>query len=107
MIFGEYDTTTLYRILLITGFKTRFQIGNNNNLFDCTHVSNVAHAHLLAVKALLQTLTLETQPLDIERVDGEAFFVTNGSPVYFWDLMRAMWQARGSPEDKNYNLSQV
>lgn len=26
------------------------------------------------------------------RVDGEAFIITNASPVYFWDFARAVWQ---------------
>lgn len=34
-------------------------------------------------------------PLDHERVDGEAFLITNDSPVYFWDFARAIWAAAG------------
>ncbi len=34
------------------------------------------------------------------RVDGEAFFITNGEPVYFWDFMRAVWHAMGDPLDR-------
>jgi sterol-4alpha-carboxylate 3-dehydrogenase (decarboxylating) len=76
--------------------KTGFQLGSNDNLFDFTYVSNVAHAHVLAARALLYTSTLSTPPLDHEKVDGEAFFVTNGSPVYFWDFARMVWKAAGS-----------
>ena len=70
--------------------KTGFQLGENKNLFDFTYVLNVAHAHLLAAYALLQTYKLATAPLDYEKVDGEAFFVTNDEPVYFWDFARAV-----------------
>ena len=88
--------------------KTRFQIGDNTNLFDITYVRNLAHAHLLAVEALLQTSTLKTTlPLDTERVDGEAFFITNGTPVYFWDACRRAWQARNLPEDKEFDMARV
>ena len=76
--------------------KTGFQLGENKNLFDFTYVLNVAHAHLLAAYALLQTYKLATAPLDYEKVDGEAFFVTNDEPVYFWDFARAGWKAAGS-----------
>lgn len=76
--------------------RTGVQIGDNNNLFDFTYAENVAHAHLLAARALLQTAAATTAPLDHERVDGEAFFVTNDSPVYFWDFCRAVWAAAGS-----------
>jgi sterol-4alpha-carboxylate 3-dehydrogenase (decarboxylating) len=97
----------LYRMLLIRGFKTKFQMGDNNNLFDVTHVVNVAHAHILAANALLQTLNMATEPLDSEKVDGEAFIVTNGSPIYFWDFLRRVWQERGLAEDQAYDVGKV
>ncbi len=76
--------------------QTHFQIGDNTNLFDFTYVENVAHGHLLAVTALLEThKMLPTVPIDTERVDGEAFFITNGQPVYFWDYARAIWHEAG------------
>lgn len=106
-IFGEHDTQLAYRPCLITGFKTYFQIGNNENLFDSTYAVNVAHGHLLAAKALLVTNSMTTAPIDSEKVDGEAFFITNGTPVYFWDMMRSFWAARGSPEDKAYDVNKV
>lgn len=76
--------------------RTGVQVGDNTNLFDFTYVENVAHAHLLAARALLLTAQTKTVPLDHERVDGEAFIVTNGQPVYFWDFTRAIWNAAGS-----------
>ena len=58
--------------------QTKFQIGTNENLFDFTEITNVAHAHHLALAALLATSDREAaglaQPLDHEKVDGEAFF---------------------------------
>jgi sterol-4alpha-carboxylate 3-dehydrogenase (decarboxylating) len=77
--------------------RTNVQVGNNDNMFDFTYVENVAHAHLLAARALLETSKFATIPLDTERVDGEAFIITNDSPVYFWDFCRAVWAAAGSP----------
>jgi sterol-4alpha-carboxylate 3-dehydrogenase (decarboxylating) len=71
------------------------QVGDNNNLFDFTYVENIAHGHVLALIALLQTQKMSTKPLDTERVDGEAFFITNGEPVYFWDFARAVWHEAG------------
>ena len=91
-IFGEGDQQNLPK--MVSAYRkgqTKFQVGDNNNLFDFTYVENVAHGHLLAVQALLQTHTLATAPLDYEKVDGEAFFITNGQPVYFWDFARAVW----------------
>jgi sterol-4alpha-carboxylate 3-dehydrogenase (decarboxylating) len=75
--------------------QSRFQLGPNENLFDFTYVKNVAHAHLLAAVGLLTTATLNITPLDTERIDGEAFFITNDSPVYFWDLARTVFREGG------------
>ena len=97
-IFGEGDVQTIPSML--TAYEkgqTKFQLGQNNNLFDFTYVGNVAHAHILATNALLHTHTLPTQPLDHERVDGEAFFITNDSPLYFWDFARMVWSTAGDP----------
>jgi sterol-4alpha-carboxylate 3-dehydrogenase (decarboxylating) len=79
--------------------QTKIQIGENTNLFDFTNITNVAHAHHLALAALLATSEREGKggsvPLDHERVDGEAFFITNDSPVYFFDFARSVWAAAG------------
>lgn len=95
-IFGEGDVQLVPPMmdLLFTG-KTNFQVGQNDNLFDFTYVGNVAHAHLLAAALLLQTSKLSTAPLNHEKVDGEAFIVTNDSPVYFWDFPRQLWALAG------------
>ncbi|KAI7300272.1 NAD(P)-binding protein [Hortaea werneckii] len=79
--------------------QTRVQIGTNENLFDFTEIRNVAHAHHLALAALLATSDRDAEgkalPLDTEKVDGEAFFITNDSPVYFFDFARMCWAAAG------------
>lgn len=96
-IFGEGDMQAVYHIVNIyEQGRTGFQVGPNTNMFDFTYVENVAHAHLLAARALLLTAQSSTVPLDHERVDGEPFIVTNGEPVYFWDFTRAIWRAAGS-----------
>ena len=76
--------------------QTGFQLGQNDNLFDFTYVTNIAHAHLLAARALVYTFGLDASPSAHSRVDGEAFFITNDSPVYFWDFARAIWKAAGN-----------
>ncbi|KAJ9142088.1 Sterol-4-alpha-carboxylate 3-dehydrogenase, decarboxylating [Pleurostoma richardsiae] len=97
-IMGEGDVMVLYHMIDIwRQGRSGIQVGDNNNLFDFTYVENVAHAHLLAARALLLTARTTTVPLDHERVDGEAFLVTNDSPVYFWDFCRTVWNAAGSP----------
>lgn len=79
--------------------QTKFQLGDNENLFDFTYVGNAAHAHILAAIALLTTAKQfgSMTPLDFERADGVPFLITNTTPIYFWDFARAVWAAAGDP----------
>ncbi|KAK2748444.1 erg26, C-3 sterol dehydrogenase [Onygenales sp. PD_40] len=98
-IHGERDTTVTKGLTdhakKSSPLVLRFQLGDNDNLFDFTYAGNVAYAHMLAAERLLATKKrLESggaPPLDHERVDGQAFNITNDSPVYFWDMARAIW----------------
>lgn len=102
-IYGEKDTSFTFKILehasKASPTTLRLQLGDNNNLFDFTYVGNVSYAHMLAAELLLATHKRYesglSAPLDHERVDGEAFNVTNDSPVYFWDMTRAAWALTG------------
>ncbi|KAI5289407.1 erg26, C-3 sterol dehydrogenase [Ascosphaera aggregata] len=102
-IFGERDTTITRKLLehgsTASSFVLKMQLGENNNLFDFTYVGNVALCHLLAAEALLATKLREEQglakPFDYERVDGEAFNVTNDTPIYFWNMAHAVWALIG------------
>ena len=95
-IFGEGDVQLLPNMLkAYEKGQTKFQLGANENMFDFTYVGNVAHAHILAAIALTQTYSMKTVPLDNERVDGEAFLITNDQPIYFWDFARMIWTFAG------------
>lgn len=74
--------------------KTKFQIGDNTNLFDFTCVANAAYAHILAASKLLESSRLPESAKQT-KVDGEAFIVTNDHPYYFWDFTHAVWAAAG------------
>jgi sterol-4alpha-carboxylate 3-dehydrogenase (decarboxylating) len=100
-IFGEGDVQTLAGFLrAYHKGQTAVQLGDNTNIFDFTYAGNAAHGHLLAAHALLTTAASKTVPLDYERVDGEAFFITNDAPCYFWDFARAVWAAAGDQRGK-------
>jgi len=79
--------------------KNRFQIGSGDNLFDWTYVGNVARAHILAAKVLLLQSSSASRTT-LPRVDGEAFFITNGDPMPFWDFVRAIGDAAGFPVNR-------
>ncbi|PSK38906.1 hypothetical protein C7M61_002211 [Candidozyma pseudohaemuli] len=98
-IFGPGDRQ------LVPGLRTaarlgqsKFQLGDNNNLFDWSYAGNVADAHVIAAQKALD-------PKARELIGGETFFVTNDTPVYFWTLARTVWKADGHIDKYNIVLS--
>lgn len=73
--------------------QTKFQLGDNSNMADFTYIVNAAYAHIIAAERLLAMPVDKEKSLDT--VDGEAYFITNGQPVPFWDFVRAVWAAKG------------
>ena len=59
--------------------RHRYQIGDNTRLVDFVSGTNAADSHVLAVKALLS----DPDPAE-PRIDGEAFYITDGSPIPSW-----------------------
>ncbi|KAL8806874.1 MAG: hypothetical protein Q9223_004717 [Gallowayella weberi] len=97
-IFGEGDIVTLQKMIEnAQSGKNKFQIGSGKNLFDWTYVANAASAHILASEALLSAASSKTEQ---PPVAGEAFFITNGDPMPFWDFVRAIGDAAGFPVKK-------
>ncbi|KAI9792803.1 MAG: erg26, C-3 sterol dehydrogenase [Peltula sp. TS41687] len=91
-IFGEGDYQVIPPILeALERGQVHVQMGSNTTRFDLVYVENVAHAHLLAAKALLAELTDPNAP----KVDGEAFFITNDDPYRNWDFIWKVWAAAG------------
>lgn len=98
-IFGPGDRQ------LVPGLRTaarlgqsKFQLGDNNNLFDWTYAGNVADAHVLAAQKILEEKNEEI-------LGGETFFITNDAPTYFWTLARTVWKADGHIDKYNIVLS--
>lgn len=104
-IFGIGDLVVLPGILdAYYRGQTKVQLGSNRNLFDFTENTNVAYGHYLAAVALTKCKKdpdpdhqqqQQQVPEDDNRVDGEAFFITNGEPRYFWDFTRLVWRYAG------------
>lgn len=96
-MFGEDDTGWIPNLLNIykTG-KTNIQLGNNSAQIDLLYVGNSADAHILAAETLYK---MHEETPHSERVDGEAFFVTNDEHYRFWDFARAVWHAAGDRSD--------
>ncbi|KAF2469383.1 sterol-4-alpha-carboxylate 3-dehydrogenase [Lindgomyces ingoldianus] len=75
-------------------------IGSGTNQFDFTYVGNNAYAQMLAAAALVRASTSKEPIPDDERVDGEAFVVTNDEPWPFWEFARALAVAAGYTVDR-------
>lgn len=91
-VYGERDNQVIPGGLgALREGRQRFQIGDNSNLTDWVSVGNVATAHLLAAKALLADVEGRTAP----KVAGEAFFISDGASLPFWDFQRKVWAAAG------------
>ena len=80
--------------------QSKFQIGDNNNLFDWSYAGNVADAHVLAAQKAID-------PEQASSIGGQAFFITNDSPAYFWTLARTVWKADGHIDNYNIVLSRL
>lgn len=82
VLFGPGDYQLIPSIhACIAKYETPFIIGNGYNLWDVTHVSNVADAHVLAAENLMTSRTAA----------GEAFFIQNNEPITFRDFCLAIW----------------
>ncbi|CAF9906203.1 hypothetical protein IMSHALPRED_004129 [Imshaugia aleurites] len=91
-VYGERDNQAIPGMLKTAEHgQTKIQLGDNTNLVEPTYVGNVATAHLLAAKKLLES---ENGPLN-PKVDGEAFHITDGDPQPFWTFSRLIWPTAG------------
>lgn len=69
--------------------KSKFIVGDGNNIYDFTYVENVAHAHICADRALASEGTVS------EKAAGEAYFITNMEPIKFWEFMSLILEGLG------------
>jgi len=87
-MYGEGDPYHVANVLrMVKAGNLPFRIGNGRAAFQHVYVGNVAHAHALAVRALLEPEA---------RVGGEVYFVTDDSPaVNFFDFMEPILNELG------------
>ncbi len=87
-MFGEgdpYHVANVLRIVRDGGLPVRPGLGNAS--FQHVYVGNVAHAHLLAVRQLLEPDS---------RLGGQAYFVTDDTPaINFFDFMEPILSELG------------
>lgn len=76
--------------------QSKVMIGENQNLFDMTFVDNASHAHILAA-------------INMEKgsgIEGQAFFVTNDQPIFFWDYPKLLFHYLGYRNTHSVKLPQ-
>lgn len=123
LVWGPGDRNIIPRVLKLARARRLKIIGAGRNLVDCTHITNVVDAHLLAEHALVHwsdrapvpsnTCNLmddnlpayglgHRNPLDDKGADardprGRAYFITNGEPVVLWDWINDLLRGLGEP----------
>lgn len=86
-IFGPRDPHLMPALLRAGNEgKSRYILGNGNNVVDYTYVGNVAYAHLLAAVNLTPD----------SKLNGQAYFITNAEPVKFWDFVTEVQESFGN-----------
>ncbi|KAH7148332.1 hypothetical protein EDB81DRAFT_856063 [Dactylonectria macrodidyma] len=97
--YGERHVQGMVEVLdMCEGNKKMVQVGPGTNLMEVVSADNVATAHLLAAKALLDPSRAAG------KVDGEGFNISDGIPKPFWHHMKLIWKTAAG-EDKVKNLT--
>jgi sterol-4alpha-carboxylate 3-dehydrogenase (decarboxylating) len=94
VVFGPGDNRFMPALLAKgRNGQLRFQIGRGIWLSDYTYVSNLTDAVLLADEALAKDGLNSVAA-------GQAYFITNGEPMLFWDFIRKVAARLGFPPIK-------
>jgi nucleoside-diphosphate-sugar epimerase len=85
LIWGPGDTHFVPRI--IKQAKKLRRVGDGNNRIDTTYIDNAVQAHILAAKKLMAN----------QQLSGRIYFISQGEPVYLWDMVNHLLAAAGQP----------
>lgn len=101
VIYGEDDTNFIPQLLTsVRKGQYMMQLGENKKMFEFVYVGSASEAHVLAIKALLRADIVRSDKIS-PKVHGEAFFITDGKPQYFFDFAREAYAAAGHPVTPN------
>lgn len=87
LIWGPRDQHLIPRLLARARSGRLRRVGDGTNLIDITHVDNAADAHLAAADALAIG----------SPVAGQAYFISQGTPVNCWDWINELLAIAGLP----------
>ena len=92
-VYSENDTNFIPQLITSVRKKEhKMQVGRNTKVFEFVYVGKAAEAHLLTLRALLDSDSAAI-------VGGEAFFISDGKPQPFFDFVRKCYAATGNPVD--------
>ena len=95
VIFGPGDVRFLPAVIKNANEgKLKFQIGRGEWKSDYTYVDNVIDACLLADEKLHKE----------SPISGQAYFITNGEPMPFWDFVRSIIKRLNLPPMSNTSI---
>ncbi len=86
LIWGPRDPHLVPRVVERARAGRLRIVGHGTNRVDLTHVTNAAHAHLLALDALMRG-----------NARGKAYFISDGQPVVLWDWINDLLQRLDIP----------
>ncbi|PVH73334.1 NAD(P)-binding protein [Cadophora sp. DSE1049] len=91
-MYGAGDVALVWQIFEVLRIgQHRHQIGDGSKHSDFLAVENAAHAHILAMDALLIGIANGDAP----KVDGEGFFINDGNPMSYWEFRIKLWNFAG------------
>lgn len=106
-LYGERDKKTIGEMLKVVNTPaTRFQFGNDIAIHEWLYTENAAQAHVLVVRLLMEDTPIPSpggKGFAQDNIDGEAFFITDNSPMPFWQFSHRVWKGAG---DRNHNSSE-
>jgi 2-alkyl-3-oxoalkanoate reductase len=88
LIWGPGDTNLVPTILNRARSGRLVRVGTGNNKVDLCYIDDCVRAHLLAMEALL------TRPAE---VGGQAYFISQGDPVFLWAWIDELLKLHGLP----------
>jgi len=83
LIWGPGENYFVPRIIAKAGWLKI--VGNGRNLVDTIYIDNAADAHILAAENLNKS----------PEISGNVYFISQGEPVPFWDMINAILKAAG------------
>ena len=87
LVWGHGDPHLLPRVISKHRAGKLKIVGDGKNRVDLTHLDNVVHAHLCALRSMVSD----------RQLGGKAYFVGQGEPVLLWDWLNEIFSELGLP----------